>query len=80
MALRVKNHENEGLISGLAASCSVGRRCGSDLLLLRLCCRLAAAAMSQPPAWEFPHAADVALEKKKRISQFLVTHMIHVKR
>ena len=29
-----------------------------------LCCRLAAAALIRPFAWEFPYAADVALKRK----------------
>ena len=32
-------------------SCSIGRRCGSDLARLWLWCGLAAAAPIQPPAW-----------------------------
>ena len=44
----------------------VGRRHGSDLVLLWLWRRLVATAPIGPPAWEPPHAASVALEKTKR--------------
>ena len=53
-------------------SCGVGRRCGSDLALLRLWRRPAATALIGPLAWEPPYAADVTLKrqkKKKRITQ-----------
>ena len=45
-------------------SCSVGRRCGVDLVLLWLW--LAAAALIRPLAWELSYAALVALKKKKK--------------
>ena len=45
---------------------SVGHRCGLDLALLRLWPRLAAAASTQPPAWEVPYATGSATERKKR--------------
>ena len=51
--------------SGVAASCSVGHRCSSDLALLWLWCRLAAAAPIQPLAQELPFAAGAALKRKK---------------
>ena len=44
--------------------CSVGRRCGLDLAWLWLWCRLAAAALIRPLAWELPYATGVALKKK----------------
>ena len=47
-------------------SCGVGRRCGSDLALLRLWHRLVATALIGPLAREPPHAASAALEKTKR--------------
>ena len=41
--------------------------CGWDLVLLWLWWRLAAAAVIQPLAWEFPHATGVLpLQKRKR--------------
>jgi len=52
--------------SGIAASCGVGCRCGSDPVLLWLWCRPAAAALIQPLAWELPYAMGVTLKKKKR--------------
>ena len=55
-----------GLGSGIAMSCGVGRRCGSDPALLWLWRRLVAAAPIQPLAWEPPHAAGAAQEMAKR--------------
>ena len=49
----------------MALSCGVGRRCGSDLVLLWLRCRLAATALIRPLAWEPPYAAGTALKRKK---------------
>ena len=46
-------------------SCGVGRKHGSDLVLLWLWCRLAAVAPIQPLAWELPEAMGVALKNKK---------------
>ena len=68
-------HEVAGLIPGLApwvkdpgvaVSCGVGRRRGSDLVLLWLWCRLAAIALIQPVAWEPPHAMGAALKRQKK--------------
>ena len=47
-------------------SCSVGRRCGSDLALLWLWCRPAVAAPFQPLAWELSYATGAALKKQKK--------------
>ena len=47
-------------------SCGTGHRCGLDPVLLRLWCRLAAAAPIRPLAGELPHAAGVAVKKKER--------------
>jgi len=54
-------------------SCGIGRRHGSDLALLWLCCRLAATVLIRPLAWESPYATGAALkgqktEKKKKKS------------
>ena len=49
-------------------SCGIRRGCGSDLALLRLWHRPAAAAI-RPLAWEPPCAAGVALEKAERQKQ-----------
>ena len=46
-------------------SCGVDSRQGSDLALLWLWCRLAAAALIRPLAWETPHAAGAALKRQK---------------
>ena len=47
-------------------SCGVGLRHGSDLVLLWLWRRPAAAALIQPLAWELPCATDAALKKDKK--------------
>ena len=53
-----------GLIqSGVATSCGIGHRCGSDLALLWLWCSLATAAPIQPLAWK--QAAGAAIKKKR---------------
>ena len=48
-------------------SCGVGRRLGSDPMLLWLGCRLAAADAIRPLAWELPYATGEALEGQKII-------------
>ena len=53
--------------SGIAVSYGVGGRCGSDLALLWLWCRLVAIAPIRPLAWELPYAAGAALEMAKRL-------------
>ena len=50
--------------SGVAVTCAVGRRCGSDPALLWL--QPAVTAPIGPLAWEHPYAAGAALEKTKR--------------
>ena len=45
-------------------SCGVGRRHASDLALLWLWCKLAAAALIRPLPWELPHAPGTALKDK----------------
>ena len=47
-------------------SCGVGRRRGSDLVLLRLWCRLVAIALIRPLAWEPPYTVGVALKRQKK--------------
>ena len=47
-------------------SCGVGRRCGSDPMLLWLWCRLTATTLIRPIAWEPPYATGAGLEKAKR--------------
>ena len=46
--------------------CGVGRRRGSNLALLWLCCRQAATAPIRPLAWEPQYAEGVAVEKEKK--------------
>ena len=46
-------------------SCDVGRRCGSDLVLLWLWRRPSATAPIGPLAWEPPYAVGVALKRQK---------------
>ena len=55
-----------GLRSGIAVSCSVGCRHGSDPALLWLWCRPAATAPIRAQAWEPPYAAGAAQEIAKR--------------
>ena len=68
-------HEDTGSVLGLAQwvqessiamSCGVGHRQGSDLALLWLWCRPAAAAPIRPLTWEFSYATSVALKRKKK--------------
>ena len=47
-------------------SCGVGRRQGSDLVLLWLWCRPAATALIGPLAWEPPYAMGAALKRQKK--------------
>ena len=65
-------HEDAGSIPGLAqkdpglaVSCGVGRRRGSDLVLLWLWYRLVATAQILPLAWEPPYAVGVGLKKER---------------
>ena len=53
-------------------SCGVGRRRGSDLVLLWLWCRPAAVGPIGPLAWQPPYAMDVALEKTKKTKKSLL--------
>ena len=46
-------------------SCGIGRRCGSDLVLLWFWRRLAAIVPIGPLTWGPPYAAGVALKKKQ---------------
>ena len=47
-------------------SCGVGRKRGSDLMLLLLWYRLTAGALMRPLAWEPPYAKSEALKKKQK--------------
>ena len=68
-------HEDMGSIPGLAqwvkgssvaGNCGVGHKCGSDVALLWLCHRLAAAALMQPLAQELPYALGAALKRREK--------------
>ena len=52
--------------SSVAVSCGIGRRLGSDPMLLWLWCRPAPVAWIRALAWEPPYAAGSALESKKK--------------
>ena len=52
--------------SGIAMSCDIGHRRGSDLVLLRLWHRPVAVALIQPLAWELPHCGCAPKKKKKK--------------
>ena len=52
--------------SGIAVSCGVGCRCGSDPVLLGLWRRLVATAPIRPLAWEPPYAMGAIQEMAKR--------------
>ena len=62
-------------------SCDVDRRCGSDLALLWLWCRLVATALTQALAWEPPSAAGVDLKrpKKKKIGHIFYEFFLILK-
>ena len=47
-------------------SCGVGRRCGSDPMVLWLKPRSAATAPIQSLAWEPPYAVGAALQRQKK--------------
>ena len=51
-------------------SCGVSHKCSSDLALLWLWFRLAAAGPIQPLVWELPYASGSALGKKKKTSAY----------
>ena len=60
----------------MAVSCGVGRRCGSDPVLLWLWHRPAAVTPTGPLAWEPPCAVSVALKSKKNEKIKLVSFLM----
>ena len=54
-------------------SCGVGRRQGSDPVLLWLWPRPEATALIRPLAWEPPYAVGAALKKDKRQKKKILT-------
>ena len=60
-------------------SCGAGRRCGSDLVLLWLWCKLAAVAPIRPLAWDLPYAMGAALKKKKKEQPLLLDYVYIVR-
>ena len=50
----------------LLQAVAIGRRCRSDLALLWLWCKPAAAALIQPLEWELPYTTGLAIKRKKR--------------
>ena len=79
MANPTSIHEDAGSIpglpqeSGIAVSCGVCCRYGSDLALLWLWLwlwrRLTAAVLIQPLAWEHPDVTGMALKSKKKTKE-----------
>ena len=65
--------------SGIAMSCGVGHRRGSDPMLLWLWCRQAATAPIQTLAWEL-HMLLVRPEKKKKEKKNLLIDLSIVER
>ena len=61
--------------SGVAMSCGVCHGHSSDLALLWLWQRLAAASLIGPLAWEVPYAAGAALKRQKKKKR--LTHKIN---
>ena len=61
--------------SGVAISCGVGGRCGSDPTFLWLWCRQAVLALIRLLAWELPYATGAALKskKKKKVTRKITT-------
>ena len=57
---------HSGYRSGIAVSCGIGHRCGSDQALLWLWRRLVATSLIIPLAWELPYAMGAVLKRQKR--------------
>ena len=59
-------HEDVSSIPGIARSYGVSHRCGLDLALLWLGCRLAGASAIQPLAWDPPYAMGATVKRKRK--------------
>ena len=61
--------------------CGIGCRCGSDPVLLWLCCRQVAIALIQQLllAWEPPYTVDPALKRQKKKKKRLLVNLIMYK-
>ena len=83
MAQQAKNptsiHEDVGLIPdltqcvkdpGIATKCDISCRCSWNLALPWLWHRPAAAALTQPLAWETPYAIGATLKKKRFLENY----------
>ena len=57
-------------------SCGVGCRHGSNLMWLWLWCRLAAAALIQPLAWEPPYVMSAALKSKEKKIEYFYSNIL----
>ena len=60
--------------SGIAVSCGVGPRDGSDPTLLWLWCGPEATALIGPLAWELPYAAGVTLKRQNICIYIVINH------
>ena len=67
-----------GLRFGVAVSCGVGRRRGSDPALLWLWRRPAATVLIRPLAWEPPYAVRAAQEMAKKRQRKKNAVSIHI--
>ena len=64
--------------SGVAVSCGIGHRHGSDPVLLWLWHRLAVVALILPLAWELLYAVSAALKSKKKKKKLKKNHSIEI--
>ena len=59
-------HRSVGQGSGITSSCRLSCKCSSDLALLWLWHRLAAAALIWPQTWELPYVMGAAIKNKNK--------------
>ena len=64
------------LRTSVAVSCGVGRRRGSDPMLLWLWRRPVAIALIQPLVWELPYAMGAALKSKTKKGLVVCIHLL----